>query len=110
MTTENVIVAIPLLLVAAGFAVAAFHRIRFLIRGWTIRGQGRDRIQYVERGNCSIVLDAELMCGPLHRVISVPTAANWDSKVPDWARGRREEILARLKLTFPRPKYWFKET
>jgi hypothetical protein len=27
----------------------------------------------------------------------IPTDAVWDSRYPDWARGRREEILSRVK-------------
>jgi hypothetical protein len=30
-------------------------------------------------------------------VLAVPTAALWDQVVPPWLRGRRDEVLARLR-------------
>ena len=30
-------------------------------------------------------------------VVFVPSAAGWDRRVPDWLRGRRDEIVARIE-------------
>ncbi|MCF8062393.1 MAG: ribose 5-phosphate isomerase B [Deltaproteobacteria bacterium] len=30
-------------------------------------------------------------------IVHVPSASRWDEEMPDWARGRREEILSRIR-------------
>ncbi len=94
--------------------LTALHvlRTRYLLhrRGWITRGAGRDQIEYVERGNRCITFYAELMGrGPVSRVFTIPVTT-WDLTLPEWARGRRDEIVARLKADFPEPKNEFEET
>jgi len=81
--------------------IAVRNRIVFIRRGWTIIGVGRDSIAYVERGKGKITFSAELMGrGPINRVIVIP-GSSWNSALPQWAHGRRDEILGRLQLVLP---------
>ena len=81
------------------------RQLLFKQRGWEILPVGRDQIKYVEQGTKGIVFYAELMGrGPVNRVIYVPNAEVWNISVPDWARGRRGEILARMKTVLPESK------
>lgn len=43
-------------------------------------------------------------------VIRVPSAERWDEEMPEWARGRREEILERIRPKCAHLDYEFKET
>jgi hypothetical protein len=93
-------------------AVAHALRARWLLhrRGWITRGAGRDQIEYVERGRGRIVFYAELMGrGPVNRVFTIPVTT-WEMTAPAWARGRMDEIVARLKTDFPEPRNEFEET
>jgi hypothetical protein len=52
-------------------------------------------IEYHE-GKKSLILHGKLLEGS-KRLITVPRTQDWDTKMPDWARGRREEIRERIK-------------
>ena len=95
-------------LLAVSHALRA--RWRLHRRGWITRGAGRDQIEYVERGRGRITFYAELMGrGPVSRVFTIPVST-WEMTAPAWARGRLEEIVARLKTDFPEPRYEYEET
>ncbi len=49
-------------------------------------------------------LDGEMLMGRAHHVIYFGTRDQW-SRGPEWARGRRDEIIARIKSSFPIPDY-----
>ncbi|HKP76692.1 MAG TPA: hypothetical protein VJT67_14275 [Longimicrobiaceae bacterium] len=77
-------------------------------RGWTVEHSGRDRIVYRERvrdrlEDCQ--LDGEMLMGTPHHVIYVPSQAGWEYTAPAWARGRREEIVARIRSRLREPGY-----
>lgn len=42
-------------------------------------------------------------------VINIPSASNWDSYVPEWARGRRDEIVGRVDNRCQHMNFEFKE-
>ena len=42
-------------------------------------------------------------------VINIPSAENWDSSVPEWARGRRDEVIDRITNRCKHTNYEFKE-
>ena len=43
-------------------------------------------------------------------IIHVPSAERWDEVMPEWARGRRDEIMARIRAKCVHLKYEWKET
>ena len=49
-------------------------------------------------------ISGEMLTGRAHHVIYFPTAKAW-SQMPEWARDRREEIIARIKSEFREPDY-----
>ncbi len=42
-------------------------------------------------------------------IIRVPSASRWDEEMPEWARGRREEILSRIRPKCAHLSHEFKE-
>jgi hypothetical protein len=52
-------------------------------------------IEYHE-GEQSLMLYGKLLEGS-KRVVSVPATQEWEAKMPEWAKGRREEIRGRIK-------------
>lgn len=51
-----------------------------------------------------IDLDGEMLMGRAHHVIYFRTAQEW-ALYPEWARDRRDEIIARVKREFRAPDY-----
>lgn len=51
-----------------------------------------------------IEIDGEMLCGRAHHVIYFASAERWRS-YPDWARIRRDEIIARITSEFREPDY-----
>lgn len=51
-----------------------------------------------------IEIDGEMLTGRAHHVIYFDSAERWQS-YPEWARGRRDEIVARIKSEFREPDY-----
>ena len=49
-------------------------------------------------------LDGEMLVGRAHHVIYFGSRESW-SQGPEWARGRRDEIIARIKSAVPIPDY-----
>jgi hypothetical protein len=80
-------------------------------RGWRVGHRGRDCMFYEERTGGAwqrIDISGEMLMGRAHHVIYFPTVQAW-AKLPEWARHRREEIIARIKSEFREPDYEYAE-
>ena len=53
-------------------------------------------------------LDAEMLCGRAHHLIYFASPEQWQ-RYPDWAQGRREEIIARIKSRLGHTNYEYDE-
>jgi hypothetical protein len=76
-------------------------------RGWRVGHRGRDQMFYEERRDGKwqrIELDGEMLLGRTHHVIYFASAETWQ-RYPEWARHRRDEIIARIKSAFGEPDY-----
>ena len=74
---------------------------------WRVGHQGRDQMYYEERIGGTwqrLEIQGEMLMGVAHHVIYFASPAAWD-RYPEWARGRREEIIARIKSEFRPPEY-----
>jgi hypothetical protein len=75
---------------------------------WRPGHRGRDAMYYEERRNGiweRIEIDGEmLMSGEPHHTIFFRAAEDW-LRYPDWAKDRRDEIIARIKSEFREPAY-----
>jgi hypothetical protein len=74
---------------------------------WRVGHQGRDQMYYEERIGSTwqrLEIQGEMLMGVAHHVIYFASPAAWD-RYPEWARGRREEIIARIKSEFRPPEY-----
>jgi hypothetical protein len=78
-----------------------FVRRRYHLRSrgyWVVR-QGRDAIEYQEMHDGKVerlIIGGEMLVGAPH-VVYVPTAEEWQQTMPEWAQGRREEIIENVK-------------
>ncbi|MCW1923661.1 hypothetical protein OKA05_13935 [Luteolibacter arcticus] len=82
-----------------------------LKRDWRVGHRGRDGMYYEEEhgGNWQrIDIDGEMLMGPAHHVIYFASPAAWQ-RYPEWARHRREEIIARIKSEFRPPDYEYED-
>lgn len=74
-----------------------YYGLRF--RGFWVQRKGRDAIEYQELHDGRIdrlTIDGEMMAiGP--HVVYIPSDAEWQQKMPGWARGRRAEIVEKVK-------------
>jgi len=74
---------------------------------WRVGHEGRDMMYYEERhgiGWRRIDIDGEMLTGRAHHVIYFADAETWQ-RYPEWARHRRDEIIARIKSRFTEPDY-----
>ena len=99
--------------IAAGVvALAAFLNAwrvkkKDLARGWRCRRHGRDEFYYEEFIDgkwLRIAIDGEMLVGKPKHVFYLPTEDDW-RLLPEWARHRRTEILARMKSDYPETDY-----
>ena len=68
-------------------------------RGFWVSREGLDAIEYQELQNGRVerlTIGGEMMVGAPH-VVYVPTPEEWQGTMPDWAQGRREEIIETVK-------------
>ncbi len=75
--------------------------------GWRVGHQGRDQMFYEELVGGTwqrIGIDGEMLTGRAHHVIYFASEETWQG-YPEWARERREEIIARIKSRFREPDY-----
>ena len=80
---------------------------RGVARGWRVGHRGRDQMVYEEHREGRwqwVVLDGEMQMGRAHHVIYFASAETW-LRYPEWARHRRDEIIARIKSQFREPDY-----
>jgi hypothetical protein len=76
-------------------------------QGWRVGHTGRDMMFYEEKHGWKwlrLDIDGEMLLGPAHHVIYFRGADGWKA-YPEWARHRREEIIARIKSRFHTPEY-----
>lgn len=76
-------------------------------RGWRVGHRGRDLMFYEEKVAGvwqRLEIDGEMLTGRAHHVIYLASAEVWRG-YPEWARERREEIVARVKSVFREPDY-----
>ena len=69
-------------------------------RGFWATRLDRDAIEYQELRSGRVerlTIEGEMMIGAPH-VIYVPTEKEWQQTMPDWAQGRRIEIIDKVKL------------
>jgi hypothetical protein len=74
---------------------------------WRVRHEGRDSMFYEELHQGAwrrLDINAEMLVGRAHYGIHFGSRVSWSDK-PEWARGRREEIIARIKNACPIPDY-----
>ena len=74
---------------------------------WRVGHQGRDRMYYEEFVDGSwrrIEIEGEMLVGPAHHVIYFDSPERWQS-YPEWARHRRDELIARIVSEFREPDY-----
>jgi len=74
---------------------------------WRVGHVGRDGMYYEELRSGQwerLSLDGEMMMGRAHHVIYFGTREDWKRK-PEWAQGRRDEIIDRVKTVFRVPDY-----
>jgi hypothetical protein len=86
------------------------RRYQFTRIGYLVNRHGRDQIEYRERSAGamrSLIIDGELLTKS--RVVYVPSEAGWDAKMPPWARGRRDQIVGRVKASLGAKGYEFEE-
>lgn len=75
---------------------------------WRVGHVGRDQIFYEEArlgGWERIEISGEMLMGRAHHVIYFPSPGEWRERYPEWARDRREEIIARVCSVCPAPDY-----
>lgn len=76
-------------------------------RGWRVGHRGRDMMYYEEKIGGAwerINIDGEMLTGRAHHVIYFASTERWQN-YPEWARHRRDEIIARIKSEFRPPDY-----
>lgn len=76
-------------------------------RNWRVGHQGRDQMYYEERLGDTwqrIDIDGEMLMGRAHHVIYFASPEQWQ-RYPEWARHRRDEIIARIQSEFRPPDY-----
>jgi hypothetical protein len=77
-------------------------------RGWHVSRLGRDQMLYEEfadRTTRHITIDGEMLVGRPRHVIYFASPDEWRQRYPDWARDRRDEIIARIKSELRQPDY-----
>ena len=70
---------------------------------WRVGHKGRDAMYYEEFAGGSwrrFEIDGEMLTGRAHHVIYFTS-----THFPDWAAGRRDQIVARIKSEFRQPDY-----
>ena len=95
-----IFIPISLLLLPIAWPIYFVRRYYGLrVHGFWVARKGRDEIEYQELQNGRVervTLGGELMASGPH-VVYVPTEEEWQQTMPHWARGRRAEIIAKVK-------------
>ena len=96
-------VILTTMLVVLALIVGKGKSKRDLERGWRVGHVGRDAMYYEELRDGTwerIAIDGEMLVGKAHHVLYFGSL-----KLPEWARHRRDEIIARIKSEFHPPQY-----
>ena len=91
------------IVILSGFVPAALQKRRDFRRGWRVGHAGRDAMYYEEFRDGTwqrIDIDGEILMGKAHHAIYFDSI-----ELPDWAAGRRDEIIERIKSEFRQPQY-----
>ncbi len=94
-------------IVAVVLLVIRVKTVRDRRKGWRVGYQGRDSMYYEELMGGQwkrITIDGEMLSGRAHHVINFGSKDQW-ALHPEWAAGRRSEIIARIKSVFRMPDY-----
>jgi hypothetical protein len=76
-------------------------------RNWRVGHEGRDSVYYEEFHHGAwrrLAIEGEMLGGRPHHVIYFGSIAAWSGH-PEWARARRDEIIARIKSALAIPDY-----
>lgn len=79
------------------------------IRGWRVRHVGRDGFLYEEfccGAWVGFAVEGEMLVGRPQHVIYFASAEEWRA-YPQWALGRRDEIISRIKSQLHSPDYGY---
>ena len=79
------------------------------IGDWRVRHVGRDGLLYEEFRDGAWVgfaVEGEMLVGRPHHVIYFGSPQEW-RHYPEWAQGRRDEIIARIKSRLRPPDYQY---
>ena len=80
-------------------------------RGWRVGHRGRDMLYYEEWRDGAwrrLEISGELLTGPAHHAIYFDSPQRWQT-YPEWARQRRDEIIARITSELRPPDYEYGE-
>ena len=103
-----VLLPLALLFLPIGWLLYFIRRFYWLrARGFWVTRQGRDAIEYQELregGVEELTIGGEMMVGTPH-VVYVPNEEEWVQTMPDWAQGRREEIIANVRRKLGTKRY-----
>ena len=103
-----VLLPLALLFLPIGWLLYFIRRFYWLrARGFWVTRQGRDAIEYQELregGVEELTIGGEMMVGAPH-VVYVPNEEEWVQTMPDWAQGRREEIIANVRRKLGTKRY-----
>jgi hypothetical protein len=80
-------------------------------RDWRVGHKGRDLMYYEEWHHGAwqrLTIDGEMLTGRAHHVIYFDPVSRWQSH-PEWARHRRDEIMARIKSQFRASDYEYQD-
>ena len=80
-------------------------------RNWRAGHEGRDPVYYEEFHHGvwrRLAIGGEILSGRAHHVLYFGARAAWSAQ-PEWARARRDEIIARIKSVFAIPDYEYED-
>jgi hypothetical protein len=93
--------------------IAPIRRRMFLLKnGWYAGRRGRDLLYYQEVADGvlrELDVGGEMLCGKPSHIVYVPSEHGWNEKQPQWAYGRRTEIIRRMKSLLKEPDYRYEE-
>jgi predicted membrane channel-forming protein YqfA (hemolysin III family) len=105
------IIALVVLAGAAVLLVGAIRgRYEFNKLGYLVTSHGREQLEYRERSGGvirSLIIGGELLAKG--RVVYIPSETGWNTKMPEWAWGRRDQIIERVKANVGTKDYEFQE-
>jgi hypothetical protein len=110
LMAAGTLLGVVALLAAINFVQLLRYRWFLKRSGWNVRLSGLHALSYCEVVDSKaeeVVIDGELLVGKPHHVLYIYGASEWDRRYPEWARGRRDEILQRIRSKCPDSGYSF---